>query len=90
MIIRLTGLGFNLVAPLLSLLFGACAMVVMYRLVNVTAGRFAANGDRGSGLLVHGRTGDADCLHREHGATSGMFGIAPVAPQADTRGSPRS
>lgn len=43
MIIRLTGLGFNLVAPLLSLLFGACAMVVMYRLVNITAGRFAAN-----------------------------------------------
>ena len=39
---RLTGLGFNLVAPLVSIVFGAAAMVVMYRLVNRTAGRFAA------------------------------------------------
>jgi hypothetical protein len=42
-LIRLTGRGFNLIAPLLSTVFGAGAMVVMYRLVNITAGRFAAN-----------------------------------------------
>lgn len=40
---RLTGLGFNLIAPLLSTVLGAGAMVVMYRLLNQTAGKFAAS-----------------------------------------------
>lgn len=40
---RLTGLSFNFVAPLVSFLFGAAAMVVLHRLVNQTAGRLAAS-----------------------------------------------
>lgn len=40
---RLTGLSFNLVAPLVSFLFGAAAMVVMYRLLNQVAGRLVAS-----------------------------------------------
>jgi len=42
-LIRLTGLDFSLVAPLLSVVLGAAAMVVMYRLLNQTAGRLAAS-----------------------------------------------
>ena len=37
---RLTGLSFTVVAPLLSTVLGGAAMVVMYRLMNRTAGRF--------------------------------------------------
>jgi hypothetical protein len=40
---RLTGLSFNLVAPILSSIFGAAAMVVMYRLLNEAAGRLVAS-----------------------------------------------
>jgi hypothetical protein len=42
-IMRLSGLGFMVVAPILSLLLGAAAVSVMFRLVNQTAGRFAAS-----------------------------------------------
>jgi hypothetical protein len=41
-IMRITGLGFLVVAPILSLLLGAAAVAVMFRLVNQCAGRFAA------------------------------------------------
>lgn len=42
-ITRITGLGFAVVAPLLSYLLGAAAITVMFRLVNQAAGRFAAS-----------------------------------------------
>jgi len=41
-IMRISGLGFTVVAPLLSGLFGAAAVLVMFRLINQSAGRFAA------------------------------------------------
>jgi hypothetical protein len=41
-IMRITGLGFMIVAPLLSWLLGAAAVTVMFRLINQTAGQFAA------------------------------------------------
>jgi hypothetical protein len=40
---RLTGLSFNVIAPLLSLVFGAAAMVAMFRLLNEVAGRLVAS-----------------------------------------------
>jgi hypothetical protein len=42
-IMRLSGLGFMVVAPVLSLLLGAAAITVMFRLINQTSGRFAAS-----------------------------------------------
>jgi hypothetical protein len=42
-IMRISGLGFTVVAPILSFLLGAAAMIVMFRLINQTAGRFAAS-----------------------------------------------
>lgn len=42
-IMRITGLSFVVVAPLLSTLLGAAAVIVMYRLINQCAGRFAAS-----------------------------------------------
>jgi hypothetical protein len=42
-IMRLTGLSFMLVAPLLSVLLGAAAVTVMFRLMNQVAGRFTAS-----------------------------------------------
>lgn len=42
-IMHITGLGFTIVAPLLSFLLGAAAVTVMFRLVSQTAGRFAAS-----------------------------------------------
>ena len=42
-IMRMSGLGFTVVAPILSALVGGAAIIVMFRLVNQTAGRFAAS-----------------------------------------------
>ena len=42
-LMRVTGLGFTVAAPILSLLLGGAAVIVMFRLVNQTAGRFAAS-----------------------------------------------
>ena len=42
-IMRITGLGFMVVAPLLSVLMGAAAVTVMFRLVSQILGRFAAS-----------------------------------------------
>jgi len=42
-IMRISGLGFMVVAPILSFLLGAGAVTVMFRLINQTAGRFAAS-----------------------------------------------
>jgi hypothetical protein len=42
-LMRVTGLGFTVAAPILSLLLGGAAVIVMFRLVNETAGRFAAS-----------------------------------------------
>lgn len=42
-IMRITGLGFVVIAPLLSAVLGAIAVTVMFRLVSQTAGRFAAS-----------------------------------------------
>jgi hypothetical protein len=42
-IMRITGLGFTVVAPLLSLVLGAAAVSVMFRLINQGSGRFAAS-----------------------------------------------
>lgn len=42
-LMRVTGMGFTVAAPILSLLLGGAAMIVMFRLVNQTAGRFAAS-----------------------------------------------
>ena len=42
-IMRISGLAFAVVAPLLSLLLGAAAVTVMFRLVNQVSGRFAAS-----------------------------------------------
>lgn len=42
-LMRVTGLGFTVAAPILSFLLGGAAVVVMFRLVNQTAGRFAAS-----------------------------------------------
>jgi hypothetical protein len=42
-IMRLTGLSFLLVAPLLSVLLGAAAVTVMFRLMNQVSGRFTAS-----------------------------------------------
>jgi hypothetical protein len=42
-IMRVSGLGFLVVAPLLSLLVGAAAITVMFRLLNQTSGRFTAS-----------------------------------------------
>lgn len=42
-IMRITGLGFMVVAPILSLLLGAAAVTVMFRLINECSGRFAAS-----------------------------------------------
>ena len=42
-IMRITGLGFVVIAPLLSAALGAMAVTVMFRLVSQTAGRFAAS-----------------------------------------------
>jgi hypothetical protein len=41
-IMRISGLGFTVVAPVLSTLLGAAAVTVMFRLVSQVAGRFAA------------------------------------------------
>ncbi len=43
LISRLTGLGFTTVAPLLNLLLGAIAVLVMYRLLSRSLNRFAAS-----------------------------------------------
>ena len=40
---RITGLAFAVVAPLLSFLLGAAAVTVMFRLVSLSLGRFAAS-----------------------------------------------
>jgi hypothetical protein len=40
---RISGLGFMVVAPTLSALLGAAAVTVMFRLVNQTSGRFVAS-----------------------------------------------
>jgi hypothetical protein len=40
---RISGLGYLVVAPLLSLLMGAAAVTVMYRLINEYSGRFTAS-----------------------------------------------
>jgi hypothetical protein len=42
-IMRISGLGFMVVAPILSTLLGAAAVTVMFRLVNQSSGRFAAS-----------------------------------------------
>jgi hypothetical protein len=42
-IMRISGLGFTLVAPILSFLLGAAAMTVMFRLINQGSGPFAAS-----------------------------------------------
>jgi hypothetical protein len=42
-IMRITGLGFTVVAPILSFLLGAAAVTVMFRLINQGSGRFAAS-----------------------------------------------
>ena len=42
-IMRVTGLGFTVVAPILSFLLGAAAVTVMFRLINQGSGRFAAS-----------------------------------------------
>jgi hypothetical protein len=42
-IMHISGLGFEVVAPLLSFLLGAAAVTVMFRLVNQGSGRFAAS-----------------------------------------------
>src|SRR5674476_365116 len=42
-IMRISGLGFTVVAPILSFLLGAAAVIVMYRLINQASGRFAAS-----------------------------------------------
>jgi hypothetical protein len=42
-IMGITGLSFMVVAPILSLLLGAAAMMVMFRLVNQCSGRFTAS-----------------------------------------------
>jgi hypothetical protein len=42
-IMGISGLGFTVVAPILSLLLGAGAVIVMYRLINQASGRFAAS-----------------------------------------------
>jgi hypothetical protein len=42
-IMRITGLGFTFVAPMLSFLLGAAAVTVMFRLLSGTLGRFAAS-----------------------------------------------
>jgi hypothetical protein len=42
-IMRVSGLSFTAVAPILSVLLGAAAVTVMFRLINQTAGRFAAS-----------------------------------------------
>ena len=42
-IMRITGLAFTIVAPLLSFLLGAAAVTVMFRLVSLSLGRFAAS-----------------------------------------------
>jgi hypothetical protein len=42
-LMAISGLGFNLVAPALSFLLGAAAVIVMFRLINQGSGRFAAS-----------------------------------------------
>jgi len=42
-VMAMTGLGFVVVAPVLSLVLGASAMLVMFRLINQGSGRFAAS-----------------------------------------------
>ena len=42
-IMRITGLAFTVIAPLLSFLLGAAAVTVMFRLVSLSLGRFAAS-----------------------------------------------
>jgi hypothetical protein len=42
-IMRISGLGFTVVAPVLSFVLGAGAVIVMYRLINQGSGRFAAS-----------------------------------------------
>lgn len=42
-VMRITGLAFTVVAPLLSFLLGAAAVTVMFRLVRQSLGRFAAS-----------------------------------------------
>jgi hypothetical protein len=42
-IMGISGLGFMVVAPILSFLLGAGAVIVMYRLINQASGRFAAS-----------------------------------------------
>jgi hypothetical protein len=42
-IMRISGLGYLVVAPLLSFLMGAAAVTVMYRLINQYSGRFTAS-----------------------------------------------
>ena len=42
-IMGISGLGFTVVAPILSSLLGAGAVIVMYRLINQASGRFAAS-----------------------------------------------
>jgi hypothetical protein len=42
-IMRISGLGFTVVAPILSFLLGAGAVIVMFRLINQGSGRFAAS-----------------------------------------------
>ena len=42
-IMRISGLGFTVVAPILSVLLGAAAVTVMFRLISQSSGRFAAS-----------------------------------------------
>jgi hypothetical protein len=42
-IMRVSGLGFTVVAPILSFLLGAGAVIVIFRLINQGSGRFAAS-----------------------------------------------
>jgi hypothetical protein len=42
-IMRISGLGFTVVAPILSFVLGAGAVIVMFRLINQSSGRFAAS-----------------------------------------------
>jgi hypothetical protein len=42
-VMRISGLGFMVVAPILSFLLGAVAVTVMFRLINQGSGRFAAS-----------------------------------------------
>jgi hypothetical protein len=42
-IMRLSGLGFTVVAPILNVLLGGAAVTVMFRLINQRSGRFAAS-----------------------------------------------